>query len=295
LAEARRRGVRVLLNGMGGDQTASYVARDWILAHLFRGDWAALKRGVEVRADASGAAEWREWKNLGRSLVKPERFWAPLNYQWTYRRHWERVADLSARGIPLAQAKADQTGLVKFVKRALKPRIRGAWRKPLRADQIYLLTQTHVLSDQVAAWSYAASFGIECRSPLLDRRVIEFAVAMPPRQHVYGGSGRRLLRRVASRFIPEKIALRPAKSSTMPDLTRGLVQSEATLRTQIKEWRTDPRITSFIDLDRMEENLRRVVETTAARSREWAPALPFCRGFLLGQYLASNAAEGREP
>jgi len=60
-------------------------------------------------------------------------------------------------------------------------------------------------------------------------------------------------------------------------------------------WRTDPRITSFIDLDRMEENLRRVVETTAARSREWAPALPFCRGFLLGQYLASNAAEGREP
>ena len=291
LAEARRRGVRVILNGTGGDETASYAAYDHVLACLLRGDWPALRAEMTARAETSGRSPGRTLAGLIRPLLQPKRWRTPFNFQWTCRRLCERVADLSERGIPLPQQLADSIGLVDHVRNVVRPRLPGAWRAPLRADQIYILTQTHVISDQVNAWNYAASYGIEFRSPFLDRRVVEYAIAVPPRQHSYANCRRRLLRRLALRRLPAKISQRLDKSVTLPDLARGLAENEAALRERMARWRTAASIRRFVDLDRLESNLQRVVKAAKERSPEWTPGLPLCRGILLAIYLED--AEGR--
>jgi asparagine synthase (glutamine-hydrolysing) len=169
-----------------------------------------------------------------------------------------------------------------------RPRIRNAWRQPTRATQIYLLTQVHVMSDQLACWDYAPSFGLECRFPYLDRRVIEYAVAMPPQQHRHGWVARRLLRRVAARYLPESIAQRRNKANTMPDLGRILCEQETAIAERIAAWRGDRRVERVVDLDRLESDLRLVGQVNRTRSADWAPTLPLCRGVLCASYLASQ-------
>ncbi|MEY2879750.1 MAG: hypothetical protein RLZZ15_2130, partial [Verrucomicrobiota bacterium] len=216
---ARAKGVRVLLHGAGGDETASYGGPDYVLSRLLAGDVAALL--VEIAARGPQTTFWWRTKTLLRPLLDPARLRMPFQYQQLYGRRCERVADLSELGIPLPAALAKEIGLESYVREVSRPRLRGAWLNPLRAHQIYALTQTHVMSDQVAAWGYQTSYGIESRCPYLDRRVIEFAVAVPEQQHRCAGVSRRLLRRVAARYLPAKIAGRDDKSSTAPDLGRA--------------------------------------------------------------------------
>lgn len=287
-AAARARGARVLIHGAGGDETVSYMAPDYVLSRILEGDWAALRAEADARATGGVRARWRAWKGLVRPLLQPARLRTPFAHQWVYRRRCERVIDPTELGIPIAPGLAAETGLVRYVKEASQPRLKGAWHHLLRANQIYVLTQMHVMSDQMAAWDYAASYGIECRYPYLDRRVIEFAVAMPPRQHRHGGMNRRLLRRVAMRHLPAKIAQRPDKSATMPDLARTICERERWLAERFAAWRMNPQVNRVVDVERLELDLRAVGQATAARSPEWAPVLPLCRGVLCALFLEAS-------
>ncbi len=284
-AAARAAGVRVLLHGAGGDETVSNTAPDYILSRILAGDWRALR--AEVRGQSGNAPTWRKYLNLVRPILNRRRWRAPFTYQWVHQRRVERVADLAERGIPLQPELVRETDLVGYVRELTRPRMPGAWRRATRATQIYLLTQTHVVSDQLACWDYAPSYGLECRFPYLDRRVIEYAVAMPPQQHREGWVARRLLRRVAARHLPAMIAHRRNKANTMPDLARIVCEHEKTLAERIATWRGHPHVERVVDLDRLELDLRQVVQTTRDRSDGWAPLLPLCRGVLCASYLAS--------
>ncbi|HVU32156.1 MAG TPA: asparagine synthase C-terminal domain-containing protein, partial [Opitutaceae bacterium] len=287
LEVARACGVRVILEGSSGDLIASHNPNDHVLGCLLRGDWRTLHTEAAQHAVASGRPVWRNLAGMLRPLARSSRLFAPIDFQWRYRRYCERVSDLGERGIPLSQALCDEIGLVEHVRRIARPHLPGAWRSPVRAGQIYVLTQTHVVSDQVNAWSYSASHGVEFRNPYLDRRVVEYAVAVPPQQHRDAWQSRRLLRRVAHRRVPEKIAQRRDKGMTMPDLGRGLVENYARVAGWISEWRRVPAVSRFLDLDRLEADLRWVVKNTNDRSADWAPALPLCRGVLLAKFLES--------
>lgn len=285
---AQRRGVRVLLHGVGGDETASYAAPDYPLWKLWSGDFAALHAEAKGCAAAHRTDRIRALPSLFSTWERPARWRAPFEYQWTYTRWCQRVADLSERGIPLAREIARETDLVCYVREVAKPKIPGAGRQPLRAHQIYLLTQTHVMSDQVAAWDYAPSYRLECRCPYLDRRVLEFAVAMPARQHRFEFVNRRLLRRVALRSVPLAIAGRRDKSVSMPDLGRSIHQLAPDLLSRMEGWRADRHVRALVDLDQLASNLQRVITATETRSEKWTPVLPFCRGILLATYLAGQ-------
>lgn len=285
VVEARQKGVRVLLHGAGGDETASYAGNDYVLSRLLRGDVAAL--GAEITARDPGTSAWRKTKNLLRPLVSRARLRAPFHYQLLYRRRCERVADLGELGIPLPASVAEEIGLKQYVLDVSRPRLRGAWVNPLRAHQIYALTQTHVISDQVGAWGYQASYGIESRCPYMDRRVIEFTVGVPEAQHRYAGVSRRLLRRVAARHLPAMIAQRNDKSATAPDFARTLQRMERTLQRRLDEWENETQVTQLLDIARMKANLRWIMQAQS-RAPAWTPDLPFSRGMLLGLFLSRS-------
>jgi asparagine synthase (glutamine-hydrolysing) len=58
--------------------------------------------------------------------------------------------------------------------------------------------------------------GLEVRSPLLDRRVVELAFAMPPRLRQRGRTGKWILRELAKRRLPAALAAMPKRGFTAP-------------------------------------------------------------------------------
>jgi len=135
----------------------------------------------------------------------------------------------------------------------------------------------------------SVTYGIECRYPYLDHRVVEFCVGLPPDQHRSDGWSRRLLRRAAERRIPAKIAWRPGKSPTFIDLMRGILKVEGELKTNFKRWRNNPLITTFVDLSRMGKHLQMLADRTdAQREDSTMDTGSFCRAILLASYLEGS-------
>jgi asparagine synthase (glutamine-hydrolysing) len=87
-----------------------------------------------------------------------------------------------------------------------------------RIDQIvdadirsYLLDDILVKLDRM---SMAAS--LEGRAPLLDHRVVEFAVRLPLSMRVRNGRGKHLLRQVARRWLPNEVLDKPKQGFAIP-------------------------------------------------------------------------------
>jgi asparagine synthase (glutamine-hydrolysing) len=94
-----------------------------------------------------------------------------------------------------------------------------------RIDQVvdadirsYLLDDILVKLDRM---SMAAS--IEGRAPLLDHRVVEFAVRLPLSMRIRDGRGKHLLRKVARRWLPSAVMDKPKQGFAipLPDWFRG--------------------------------------------------------------------------
>jgi len=62
----------------------------------------------------------------------------------------------------------------------------------------------------------AMANSLEGRSPLLDHRLVEFAVNLPPSLRVRGGRGKHLLRRVAARWLPPDVLAKPKQGFGIP-------------------------------------------------------------------------------
>ncbi len=81
-------------------------------------------------------------------------------------------------------------------RREVKPLGFGAFR-PIgaRRTQLWLLRDGH-LSERMEGWAASgARRGIEYRYPLLDRRLLEFVLGLPPEQFRHGQRGRWLMHR----------------------------------------------------------------------------------------------------
>jgi asparagine synthase (glutamine-hydrolysing) len=73
----------------------------------------------------------------------------------------------------------------------------------------------------------SAPFGIEVRHPFLDRRLVEYVLALPGEQLFRVGSSKNLLRRSMSGILPERIRLRANKTRFLPFLDFLLLERAA--------------------------------------------------------------------
>jgi asparagine synthase (glutamine-hydrolysing) len=73
--------------------------------------------------------------------------------------------------------------------------------RALRADlEFYLPDDILTLTDRISMWH-----SLELRVPFLDRKLVEFAAALPTNAKVRGRTQKWLLRRVASRWLPKSM------------------------------------------------------------------------------------------
>jgi asparagine synthase (glutamine-hydrolysing) len=194
---SRATGARIALEGVGGDQL--FQVSEVYFADLLRtGRWAELAR---------------EWRAKGMTGSGFRNF-----FRWAIQPNLPRPA--------LAVARLLRGGrpLVGYLERTLPPWIdRGFARqheldsrdrahtprppRGSRADQEMNWYLSHQYFPRVfgCVFAFALSQGVEIRSPLYDRRVIEFALTRPRTERSAGTETKRLLRAAMKGLLPESV------------------------------------------------------------------------------------------
>ena len=202
----RERGARVALTGSGAD--------DWLgpssgaYAHLLRrGRLGALAH--RLRRDA--ADEWfMGWQAAGVATLWPL---VPPPMQWAVRR-------VLRRGRPPAwvePAFAARVGLRERVARRTVDVPRDClerydtWYESMSGWSVYL-------NEAIERSSGRA--GVEMWHPFMDRRMVDFGLALPPEQRWRDGRAKHLLRRAMAPYLPTNVASR----TTSPDATHLLFE-----------------------------------------------------------------------
>lgn len=215
---AKASGARVVLDGFDGDNVVSHGLG--YFSQLAR-EKRFLNLALEVRAYAITKGQpWqpavRAWlesylavplrRRLGlgriRALLQPKtatsKVAAPDDRPW-------------AEG--LSRHFADQ--VAPFIHYAPAPRTQ-------REEQVEALRKAandHICETQNKS---AAHWGVEPTFPFLDRRLVEFCLALPPQQKIRRGRTRIVLRNAMAGILPEVVRNRPFKSNLEPGFHHGI-------------------------------------------------------------------------
>jgi asparagine synthase (glutamine-hydrolysing) len=240
-AASRRAGARVVLTGYGGD--------DWLTgspAHttdlLRRGRLIAAWR--QLRADARLPGRGYSVLGLASGAVAPL---LPDSVRATIRRLRRRPP----RFAWLRPEFRRRTGVDDRIGPERAEGFRSAEQAEMHAVATHVATMIGDELDERAA----AAAGIEQRHPFNDRRVAQFALALPPCQRWAGGETKVVLRRAMrlGRFVPESVLARDDKaefSSSVVDAVDALggTRAFARLRTADAGWVDAEKTRALYDL-----------------------------------------------
>ena len=227
---AAAQGIRVLLSGWGGDEGASFNGRGSLESMLLRGHWA----GLAAACRAKGVGPRRLLMDHVLPLISP----ALMLELKRLRRGKPRRA---RRGF------ADPA-----FRRQLRPRPeRVARYLDPRRSQLQLLGFGH-LAGRMEDWAAAgARRGIEYRYPLLDRRVLEFALGLPPEQFQRGGCSRLLMRRALRTVLPPVVCwhLKEADPARADAVRSAFVAALPTIHERLRTLSTPPTRARYVDME----------------------------------------------
>ena len=190
----RSRGLGVLLQGAGGNNTISFGGLIGLSDLLRGGHWLRLLRLTrELRA--GGHTSWRGAASWATGWIAP---------QWL-----RRLYHPDMRGFSLSYS-------------AVHPQLAAEYRlKELALEQFYgvessaesMRRSLDYYDPGVVNGVAAAAWQIEQRDPTQDKRIFEFCFGIPIEQYLVGGQSRSLIRRAMQGRLPE---------STLRRTTRGL-------------------------------------------------------------------------
>lgn len=202
-------GARVALGGYGGDQL--FWASNVYLADLLqRGSLRTLAREARrLDLDLAGVVEW-----VVRPLLPPPALAALRALDGGHER-WLRPLEKAVPSFIAGDAARD-AGLAGAFHRA-HPRRAGETRSGY--DTYFSLANPFYGRVLETVGAVARENGVDYRSPLLDRRIVEFAATRPRRERASGGQQKLLLRHAMRSLLPASVlAPRPYKTGTAKDL-----------------------------------------------------------------------------
>lgn len=213
LSEATRKRVTVALSGDGGDEAfGGYDKYRWdqrerlIRSKLPGPLWSLLAKAAST-SPLERLEPWRRGANFLRTLAdSPESAYFRTQSFTTP----EQLDELLDPGI---RARVHGYDASQWTRRAFGE---GSGRDPLAATQWVDIT-TYLPGDILTKVDrMSMGHALEVRCPLLDYRVIEFALALPSHLRLHEGNGKPVLKRLLEQRLPASLVDRPKHGFTVP-------------------------------------------------------------------------------
>jgi asparagine synthetase B (glutamine-hydrolysing) len=200
-ADAAGLGIRTMLSGWGGDELVAFNGRGYFSDPLRRGRWLTLQRELTRRAQlhrGTGGTVWKQWIFAGIIPLIPPAILRLL-----------RPADFPPpRPLP-AYLRPGFAAALAGIPSLPNPEARE--RPGVDQMQITLLQHDH-LSYRMESWaSHGATLGLTYAFPLLDRRLVEFALSIPDHLFFKNGWKRYLYRTAMAGILPDSLRWQKVK------------------------------------------------------------------------------------
>ena len=187
-------GVRTIFSGWGGDEVIAFNGRGYFADLARRGRLATVQRELRLRSRIHGGTLRGAWKNRVLWPLLPDR---------ALRRGSQEPTPLPAELRPeFAHVLATVEPLENIYPRE---------RPGVHRMQAALLQFGH-LNYRMEAWAaHGAALGLTYKFPLLDRRIMEFALSLPGWMFFRDGWKRWLYRTAMEGILPDFVRWNPAK------------------------------------------------------------------------------------
>jgi asparagine synthase (glutamine-hydrolysing) len=205
--EAASLGIRTILSGWGGDELLVFNGRGYFADLLRRGQWGTCYQELKLRNQLHGGKVWKD------VIIRGLFPCLPLNILKRIRpKEYPDIAPLPS------YLKPDFATALAAVEPLGKTELRE--RPGARRMQIALLQNGHI-PYRLESWaSHGMSLGLTYAFPLLDRRIVEFALSIPDYYFFKNGWKRYLYRSGMAGILPDSV--RWNKHKTDPAMAAAL-------------------------------------------------------------------------
>ncbi len=260
---AQAEGIRVMLSGWGGDELAAFNGRGYLADLWRRGHWRTLWRESRAYGQLRGYRTAQVLRGKGILPHIPDRFLPFTTWSvWPMPREHQdtlTVPPLLHPDIAAQLAEADP-GPPEQMRRE---------RPGVRRNQLDLLAHGH-LTTRAEWWATEApEAGLDYRYPMLDRRLVEFSLGLPPQLYVRGGWGRYILRQALEGIVPPRVQWNKSKEETRRNVYRQTLERtwrRQLLRPLAAEVLSDYEHFHSIDVPRLREMLHRKLSNPEGRA-----------------------------
>ena len=259
--QAAKHLIRVMLSGWGGDELITFNGAGHYVELFRKRQWRALSR--DIRAPGG-----KVWKRFVRFVLYP------LTPMW-----WQRCMDRLCPTLVSNPSPKMESFIHPTLALRMKQQVKLLTPKPLalvggRHTQLQLLQLGH-LTQRLENWAAnSARYQMVYHYPLLDRRIVEFALGLPSEFFLKGKWDRWFARQAMTDLLPTAVVWNRDKSDPVRTERFRAVRQEAlvSLGKQIREGFTLPSRAVYLDTERLLGRLtsERAIEVDEARSLWWA-------------------------
>lgn len=258
--QAEALGIRTLLSGWGGDELIAFNGRGFFLEMLRHGRWLTCFRELQMRADLHGS---RLRDGVMSKIITP---WIPdaLVLKLRPESDWAQSIQRWKGGQLPAVFRDEMRAALEAAENLEKIEINE--KLGVRPYQLALLQHGH-LTHRIEGWAaQGAKHGITYAYPLLDRRIVEFALGLPPEMFMKNGWKRWLFRSALEGILPDDIRWNKSKSDPALNADRqlhnewGQAHIPQLQHNTLEDWLTTGREFQSLDANRVREAIANVDE-----------------------------------
>ncbi|MGC1308436.1 MAG: asparagine synthase-related protein [Phormidesmis sp.] len=230
--QAQQDNIQILLSGWGGDELISFGGRGHYANLLRSGQWRRLWQ-------ESQAVSSDPFRHILYKGIFPQCLWLQQMHQWLTTTRRRRPLTHYLHPDFVHQVKPYQNRPLRYLS--------------VRQSQLALLDNGH-LSERIEAWATLGKrYNITYRYPLLDKRIIEFALGLPPEMFYREKQNRWLMRHAAAKLLPHSVAWNVDKSDPIrvASLKAALHEAFLEIGQQIQTQTISPSRASYLDMPRL--------------------------------------------
>ena len=225
---ASQHGTDILLDGLEGDVTVSHGVH-YLDELAAQSEWAGFLREAKALDERLGRRPGTVFRQYGMEHLA----------EAGLRRLASGVLQLTFSGVPRLAARVLKARLRKrsanvngggaggrIISEALAESVDWSSRgrepdRPRypseREAHIDFLRKAYIPSLMEFTHTNTRHFGVEIRHPMFDRRLVDFAVGLPPRMKLREGWTRYILREAMGGIVPDTVRWRPGKATLAPN------------------------------------------------------------------------------